>query len=131
VNADDVQNASDSVDVGDVGDEDGAGGGGPDGEGGRGRMKYRDEEPSRRSGRYTRMTASRRASRFTERYISRRMAESNGVNRTGGPFLGDSENRIYLALYFRFLDDPFWILLYLADFCGLVPIRSLSVPVLI
>ena len=86
MDADDVQNAGDSLDVDDVGDEDGAGGGGPDGEGGRGRMKYRDEEPSRRSGRYTRMTARRRASRCTIQYISRRMAESNGVYRTGTIF---------------------------------------------
>ena len=83
MDADDVQNAGDSVDVHDVGDEGGTGGGGPDGEGVRRRMKYRDEEPSRRSGRYTRMTASRRASKCTERYISRRMTESNGVYRTG------------------------------------------------
>ena len=82
VDADDAQNAGDSVGVHDVGDEDGAGGA-SDGESRTRRMESRDEEPSRRSGRYTRMTASRRASRCTERYISRRMAESNGVYRTG------------------------------------------------
>ena len=111
VDADDVQNTGDSVDVDDVGDEDGDGGGGPDGESGRRRMKSRDEGPSRRGGRYTRMTASRRASKCTERYISRRMTESNGVYRTGlrhFRFLQRSifdayAASIFLSVFVRFL----------------------------
>ena len=86
MDVDDVQNAGDSAGVHDVGDEDGAGGA-SDGESRTRRMESRDEETSRGVGRYTRMTARRRASRCTIQYISRRMAESNGVYRTGDPIL--------------------------------------------
>ena len=50
-------------------------------------VDFRSEEPSRRSGQYTRTTAARRASKGTGRYLCRRMAKSNGVCRMGTPFL--------------------------------------------
>ena len=48
----------------------------------------RNEEPSRRSGSYTRMTTTRRASKVNERYLCRRIAESSRVYRMVDPIFG-------------------------------------------